>query len=473
MRTMRKLLSFMLVCSLLLSFSGLASAASGVKTNVAEDGRIQIVLDFNDIQEAQWAAAYIAKMKSKNVFQGYEDGTFRPNQPVKRAEAIATAVRLLGLENEAKAIPLDTKIHFKDADLIDRKFPWAKGSIVIGLENGLFDESEDSIQPDKPASRLWVARLLVKSLGLQAEALREMNKTPDFTDADQIPAGSIGYVNVAVEQGIVSGYPNGTFRPNTNVTRAEMATLLDRTGVALMVNDGATEVNGTILDIHFNSSNVTSSGSSSDTVAESVYGSVNGEVTISTDGQDSLTYGISSELLVQYHDKFIHADQLAVNDYVHLILQGNTVIEASLTNPKEVDQEEADQGKSNQEESDDNPATTSQSDISEFKLEAKMSDEGKIELEYEIKKSYVKAEFKIKTNDDSQKLKGHEAVDVIEKLITDSGISDNMNKEEIADKILSALNVDIDSLKELQFTIKFSSGKKVKVELGHDDGEDD
>ena len=48
-----------------------------------------------------------------------------------------------------------------------------------------------------------------------------------------------------------------------------------------------------------------------------------------------------------------------------------------------------------------------------------------------------------------------------------------MDKKEIVDKVLSALNVDKDSLKELELKIKFSSGKEIKVELEYDDGEDD
>lgn len=468
MKAIRNLLCLLLVCGLLLSFSGLTSAASGVKTVVSEDGRVQIVLDFNDIQEAEWAAAYIAKMKAKNVFQGFEDGTFRPNQPVTRAEAIVTAVRLLGLENEAKAKSPDTKLHFRDAALIDKKFPWAKGYIIVALENGLFDASEDTVQPDKPASRIWVASLLVKSLGLKEEALREMTKIPNFTDADQIPAGSIGYVNVAVEKRVVSGYPDGTFQPNKNVTRAEMAALLDRTGDGLLENAGAVKVSGIVKHIQFNS--VTGGIYSSDTVTDSVYGSVDGEITISTDGQDSLTYGISSELLVEYRDKFIRADQLAVNDYVHLVVLDKTVKEAVLLDPEQKDEPKE---KNERQDAEDKPTPTSEGKIRQFELEAKLSDKGKVELEYKNKGDRIEAELKIASQKAKQKLEGQEAADAIDKLITNAGIAENMGKQEIVDKLLSALNVDKESLIELKVKIKFASGKEIEVELEHDDGEHD
>lgn len=465
MKAIRNLLYLMLVCSLMFSFSSLTSAASGVKTVVSADGRTQIFPEFNDIKEAEWAASYIAKMKAKNVFQGFQDGTFRPNNQITRVEAIVTAVRLLGLENEAKAKSPDTKLHFKDSQRIDKEFPWAKGYIIVALENGLFDASEDMIQPDKPASRVWVAGLLVKSLGLQSEALLKMTQIPNFTDANQIPAGSIGYINVAVEKGIVSGYPDGTFKPSKNVTRAEMAAMLDRTDDGLLENAGAVKVNGIITNIQFDSNSATGGVYSSDTVTDSVYGTINGEIVISTDVQDSLTFGISSNLLVVYHNKFIRADQLAVNDYVQLLVLNQTVKEAVLLDSKQKEEPKKKDGMQDEEEF---QTPLSELKIRQFELEAKLFDQGKVELEYKIKDGRIEAELK-SSKKDKQKLKGKEAADVIEKIIADSGISEDMDKEEIVDKILSALNVEKDSLKELKIKIKFSSGKEVKIELEHDD----
>ncbi len=47
---------------------------------------------------------------------------------------------------------------------------------------------------------------------------------------NKIPAGSVGYVEVAIEKGLVDGFEDNTFRPNQPVTRAQLAALLDRTG---------------------------------------------------------------------------------------------------------------------------------------------------------------------------------------------------------------------------------------------------
>ncbi|WHX47245.1 S-layer homology domain-containing protein [Paenibacillus woosongensis] len=86
-----------------------------------QSGQI-LAREFKDIQEAEWAAGYITKMQSKKVLQGFEDGSFRPNQPVTRVEAIVTAVRLMGLDGDAKSKSSATQLHFKDADQLDKRY---------------------------------------------------------------------------------------------------------------------------------------------------------------------------------------------------------------------------------------------------------------------------------------------------------------------------------------------------------------
>ncbi|MDF2962341.1 MAG: S-layer protein, partial [Paenibacillus sp.] len=60
---------------------------------------LSIKLSFDDIKggDVEWAARYIASLASKRVFEGYEDGTFQPRRTISRIDAIAAAVRLMGL----------------------------------------------------------------------------------------------------------------------------------------------------------------------------------------------------------------------------------------------------------------------------------------------------------------------------------------------------------------------------------------
>ncbi|UJF32138.1 S-layer homology domain-containing protein [Paenibacillus hexagrammi] len=196
---------------------------------------ININLNFNDMKNAEWALRYIASLASKRVFEGYEDGSFKPDNTVTRIEAITAAVRLMGLRDQAESTAeMQTKLNFKDADKIPS---WAVGYVAVALENDLFTESDDSVQPQKEADRLWATTLLVKALKYEAEAKAKMNTTLTFKDAKQIPAGSVGYVAVAVDKGLVDGFEDNTFKPNQPVTRAQLAALLDRTSGQLPGED--------------------------------------------------------------------------------------------------------------------------------------------------------------------------------------------------------------------------------------------
>ncbi|WJH32401.1 S-layer homology domain-containing protein [Paenibacillus sp. CC-CFT747] len=229
-----------------------------VKPNI-RIGNLNLIINFNDIKggDVEWAMRYIASLASSRVFEGYEDGSFQPRKPISRIEAITAAVRLMGLRDKAEsAEEMSTKLNFRDGDQVAKKYPWAVGYVAVALENDLFGEDENAIQPEKPADRLWATTLLVKALKLDAEAHAKMNTQLPFRDANKIPAGSVGYVAVAIEKGLIDGYDDNTFRPERPVTRAELAALLDRTGENLpgreqgVVAGKVSAISGNVLTIN-------------------------------------------------------------------------------------------------------------------------------------------------------------------------------------------------------------------------------
>ena len=145
-------------------------------------------LDFKDLNEKEWKWAYenIIRLASKGVFTGYDDGNFKPRNNITRVEALIAAVRLLGLEEEAKKPEnMNATLNFKDFDQLKKKYGAAVGYVTVALENDLFSETETSIQADKPADRLWATVLLVKSLKLSEEAKKKMDTVLPFRDAKQ------------------------------------------------------------------------------------------------------------------------------------------------------------------------------------------------------------------------------------------------------------------------------------------------
>lgn len=85
----------------------------------------------------------------------------------------------------------------------------------------IFGLLDGSFQPEKLITRAEAVALLGRVYGLNGE-----QKKTSFKDVE-ISSFASGYIQNALESGILSGFPDGTFRPNQSVTRAEMAILLN------------------------------------------------------------------------------------------------------------------------------------------------------------------------------------------------------------------------------------------------------
>ncbi|CAN7575163.1 S-layer homology domain-containing protein [Paenibacillus sp. LjRoot56] len=268
------------------------------------NGNVTININFNDMKNSQWAMRYIASLASKRVFEGYEDGSFKPEKTVTRIEAITAAVRLMGLREQAESdAEKQTKLNFKDADKIPA---WAVGYVAVALENDLFTESDDSVKPNEDANRLWATTLLVKALKLEAEAKANMTSTLTFKDAKQIPAGSVGYVKVAVDKGLIDGFEDNTFKPNQSVTRAQLAALLDRTNDQLPGEDQNTN---------------------SGTVNTAVYNNV---LSLTKNGTTTV-YNLHPDVFVLRNGVKVAPTEIAVGDTVKVRTFNNTVVFVEVT----------------------------------------------------------------------------------------------------------------------------------------------
>jgi len=110
------------------------------------------------------------------------------------------------------------------ADIEDAKVVKAVERLAaLGIVNGMED---GKYHPELKVTREQFAKLLVESLGLGTAANAAMGST-SFSDVEAA-RWSAGYVNVASGQGLIKGYPDGTFGPAKEVTYAEALTMLVR-----------------------------------------------------------------------------------------------------------------------------------------------------------------------------------------------------------------------------------------------------
>jgi hypothetical protein len=149
-----------------------------------------------------------------------------------------TVVTVKSTTNSLYAAAVST-VTFKDISS-----HWAKDDILLlankRIVNGV---TADTFAPNRNISRAEFAALVVKALGFAPTS--EDIKT--FTDV-QPSAWYASYINTAVQYGIVKGMSDGTFHPNQEVTRQEMAVMLDRVLELTQKNTSSSDTGTTAFD---------------------------------------------------------------------------------------------------------------------------------------------------------------------------------------------------------------------------------
>lgn len=115
------------------------------------------------------------------------------------------------------------------------KESWSAGAVEMALAGGWLPTSTDGLfRPEKPATREFVALLLTQgwpkaqAAGRVAKALPEAGSDTVFTDLDGIsPQGRDALLRLN-GAGVLTGYPQGTLKPEGLLTRLEMAVILTR-----------------------------------------------------------------------------------------------------------------------------------------------------------------------------------------------------------------------------------------------------
>jgi len=111
-----------------------------------------------------------------------------------------------------------------DRTFADTAGHWAEGDITLMANKQLVNgDSSSSFVPDRDVSRAEFAAMLVRALGLDAATTSEAT----FSDVEDVAWYSAS-VATASRFGIVTGFSDGTFRPNQSITRAELAVMLVR-----------------------------------------------------------------------------------------------------------------------------------------------------------------------------------------------------------------------------------------------------
>ncbi|HHW57458.1 MAG TPA: protease complex subunit PrcB family protein [Clostridia bacterium] len=264
----------------------------------------QPTYSFDDIQEFTWAIKAIEKMYAKGFIKGVGDKKFDPSKPVTHLEALALILRTMGYEEEAN------KITELPKEYKGQKSPWGKGFITLAYQKGIITTEElKKFNPSEKAKRYEIAKYLVRALGLEEQAQKSMDKVLSYNDWKAIPKNAIGYMYVAIEQGLIQG-DGKNLKPNDPLRRVEMAILLERLDEKIGNNLNGRDVIATVYEIN------------SDTI------------TVKIDGVQK-TFNILKNAPVYNGSEYVGVDFLQTGYQVRLILDSkNNIIFVEILNTK-------------------------------------------------------------------------------------------------------------------------------------------
>lgn len=187
---------------------------------------------FNDI-EGHWAKSYIERVEKNGLVTGYENGKFKPDNNVTVLESLIMMSRLYKIDEDIKEeIVNEYKSSLKSIKNIS-DYEWSLEPLAIAIELGIVTEqavkdmfSKESIFLD--AKREEIAVLLIKAMGLNEDAKSLKVYSIPFKDIDDITSSARPYIYLMYEKKIMLGDNDKNVNPKAKITRAEIATLLDK-----------------------------------------------------------------------------------------------------------------------------------------------------------------------------------------------------------------------------------------------------
>ena len=149
---------------------------------------------------------------------GYSDGTVRPNGKITRAEVATIFFRLLDDDTRAKYWSSENNFSDVSAD------KWYNNAVSTLSNMGVIGGYADgTFRPDAPISRAEFAKIAVSFTQNNGSAV--YNYFTDVKTTDWFAP----YVTAAKDAGLIEGYSDGSFKPESKITRAEACAIVNRT----------------------------------------------------------------------------------------------------------------------------------------------------------------------------------------------------------------------------------------------------
>ncbi len=167
--------------------------------------------------ENHWAKTDVELLTSAGLLQGRGNGLFEPEEQITRAEFSAVLARAFQLA------PIYYDNLFSDV----KGSHWYAGAVAVVTKYGVAQgTSQNTFSPDLPISREEMAVMIMRAY--RKTAATEKVASLSYVDQAQISSWAIKDILDAGALGIINGFPDGSFLPKENATRAEAAVVIRR-----------------------------------------------------------------------------------------------------------------------------------------------------------------------------------------------------------------------------------------------------
>lgn len=190
------------------------SALAIASSTVAQPAESAASAQFSDVNANYWARPFIEELASRDIIKGFPDGSFKPSEPVTRAQFAAIVRQAFDQPKIRRGN------NFRD---VAANF-WAKPAIAQAYTTGfLSGYPGNEFKPTQQIPK--VQALVALASGLQLKPQGEVAESlSTYSDAAKIPDYAKPGIAAATETGIVVNNPNVKFlNPNDNATRADIA----------------------------------------------------------------------------------------------------------------------------------------------------------------------------------------------------------------------------------------------------------
>ncbi|WP_410767952.1 glycosyl hydrolase [Fontibacillus sp. BL9] len=217
----------------------LAVPAGSIQAAESSQGKAQTIAVQSGVH---WAQSSIDQWMSSGVVKGYPDGSFHPDEKVTRAELATIINRMFGFS-------VKSDVPFTDVPA----GAWYGESMAIARAAGYYEGLPGNLsKATANVSRQDAVTLITKALSLKNESAVNLSSYKDESEISAYAREAIAAI-----AGYVSGYPDGTFRPNQPMTRAELVTVLDHLVSQYVHNPGTVSGGEVASHVMINQSGVT------------------------------------------------------------------------------------------------------------------------------------------------------------------------------------------------------------------------